>query len=237
MFSLLIGLTIAFILVHVAVVSATDMTFRDAFRVSRSVAAAVLSALGFFAIAYWHQHAPSAYVLPTPDALATSLLAFPLAHFLADFFILSHAWQKHREVPRNDLLIHHGLGVIAGYLTYTYSVGAPMFLLLFSTELMPVSTGMTAIGDWLHKPLLQRVGAWLRIVVLVGWRMPLWAWLGRQTLIAMATPSSADAMAVHRLTMGFLCTIIALDLYWTYKSWRALRPKPTKADLDEVGEV
>ena len=217
--------TLLFILAHLAVTQVTKLPFREAFRIARAGAAVVLTGVGFYTLYQWLPFASTTYVLPTPDPFATTLVAIPLAHFAADFVLMPMGWFLERERPRPDLLIHHGAAVTTALLTLRFTIAAPLYLLLLTTELRPITTGLSAIGVWLGRPAIDRLGSWARLIVLLVWRVPFWTWIGWGGISGLMTADSFETRAVYFICAFFTAVTMTLDIYWIYKSYKALRRK------------
>jgi len=221
---LLVGGSAAwFLALHFAVERRSGEPFKSAFRLSRGLASIVLSALGFFSLVHFSAHAGTVYVLPSPDPLALALVALPIGHFVADFILLAYAFLRDRDRPRFDLIVHHGLGLVAAALTLALPIAAPLYLLLFTTEMMPVTTGLSALGTLRGKPSWERLGARLRLAVLLLWRIPLWLWVGHSIArnLLYAHPAH-QARVIYEFSASFLLVTLSLDAHWTLQSLRAL---------------
>jgi hypothetical protein len=223
MLALFLLSTATFLAAHAGVAHATGASFRDNFRLARGLAALLLSVIGFFTLVRWYDFAGSSYTLLTPDPLADKLLMVPFGHFAADFLLLTWGWFTVRERPRRDLIFHHLVGVAAGVATVRYAVATPLYLLLLTTEIMPVTTGISAYGAWAGHPRIERTGAWARLAVLVIWRLPFWSWVGGSTFLHwLYNEGAPDALAAYILAATFSTMTLSLDVYWTYKSWEAV---------------
>ncbi len=151
-------------------------------------------------------------------------MQIPIGHFAADFFLLAWGWFTARAPPRRDLLVHHALGLVAALLTLAYPIAAPLYLVLFTTELMPITTALSAparsgaglgsnrwaraCGSWCCSPGASRSGS---------------GWAGRILRAARAGGLSHDARIVYLFSASFLVVTLGLDAFWTWLSLQALR--------------
>jgi hypothetical protein len=216
-----------FLALHSTVEKVTGEPFSSAFRLGRGLASLLLTTLGFYALFAYRAAWSTAYVLSAPDAWATQLTMIPMGHFLADFILMGYGLIVAGSKPRKDLCVHHLLGLVAGAATLRYPIAAPQYLLLFTAEMMPVTTGVTAYGAYRGAPWLERLGARLRLAVLVGWRIPLWLWVAAQIgwVVSVGHPSE-DQKTIYTVGAAFLVVTLSLDTFWTLQSARALRRVP-----------
>jgi len=220
----LLASTLCFVGLHLAVARLTLQPFGAVFRLARGLASVVLSALGFFALVHFGAHWQTVYVLQAQDPLATALVMVPTGHFIADFALLAYGSFSARAAPRTDLMLHHALGLVAAMLTLRFPIAAPLYLVLFTTELMPITSALSALGALRADVRLQRLGARLRLIVLLAWRIPLWLWVGAQTALVLHKGGlSREARVVYAFSSFFLLITLSLDAYWTALSLRALR--------------
>lgn len=214
--------TVGFLVLHTIVEPWSRSPFEVAFRLTRGVASVLLTIIGFFMLFYAYPLWPDAWVIHQRDGVAAACITFALGHFVADFFLLAWGRLWHGEPARLDLIVHHALGMVGGGLALYLRVAQELFVLMYTAELMPVTTAMSAVGALRSNQTLERLGARLRLVTLIGWRMPMWAVIG--TLSAcnlMRDPDSLRATALW-LTLLFLTVLVTLDITWIRKSLRAL---------------
>lgn len=195
-----------------------------AFALSRGIAAAVLTVLGAAALVDALPMWPVAFLYhhEAGDWMRTGLLVV-YGHLLSDFLWMGWSRWRHGIVPRKDLIIHHGLGVLAyGYALYV-EVGYAIALIAMITELMPVTSGYGALGKALGRPGMVDAAARWRLKVLVGLRLPVWLMLFalvNRAIFAGAVPEGlGPAFAV---AYSGLVGLMALDVYWIRKSRVAL---------------
>lgn len=220
---ILVTSTAGFLVLHTIVEPLTRAPFEVAFRLTRGVASVLLTFIGFFMLFYAYSLWPEAWVIQQRDGVAAACITFALGHFVADFFLLAWGRLWHGEPARLDLIAHHALGMVGGSLALYLRVAQELFVLMYTAELMPVTTAMSAIGALRANKALERLGAQLRLVTLLGWRMPMWAVIGVLTVYNLLSgPDPLRATALW-LTLLFLSVLITLDVTWIRKSFRALR--------------
>lgn len=226
--------TSAFLTLHAAVAAATRAPFQEAFRVTRGIASVGLAAIGFAVMIGARDLAPLAWIVPERGPLAPALIQVALRHFIADALLLAWGARRHGERPRPDLIAHHVLGGIGGGLALALHVAQELYLVLFTSELMPVTTGLSAIGALRGSAALEALGARLRLGVLLGWRLPLWALLAALFVANLASGPDPLRRTALLLCLGLLVPLVALDASWVRKSLRALRRSPGPADADRA---
>ena len=195
-----------------------------AFALSRGVAAAVLTVLGFAALAdalpMWR--VAFLYRHEAGDWMRLGLQVV-YAHLLSDFLWMAWSRWRHGIVPRKDLIIHHGLGVLAyGYALYI-EVGYAIALIAMITELMPVTSGYGALGKALGRPGMVDAAARWRLKVLVGLRLPVWLALFALVNRAVFAGDVPDGLGpAFGVAYAGLIGLMTLDVYWIRKSRAAL---------------
>jgi hypothetical protein len=217
----------AVLAIHAGVAARTGLGFADAFKLSRGLASLGLAALGFFALLRWSPAWwATAWVTSSPDPLAVTLVQIPVGHFLGDFALM--AWGRAREGSaarlRPDLVAHHGLGLFAAGTVIAWPIAAPLYLVLFTTELMPVTTALAGLATLRKSRGLTRAAVRGRVLVLLGWRLPLWLWLAVRFFGLWADGAFVgDRRAVYGFSSVFLVIMLGLDALWLRGAVRALR--------------
>lgn len=210
--------------VHFALERGARLPFATAFKIGRGVASVGMTAIGFYALVRYIALLPRCYVAHQgDDATARALTLVIMGHFVADFVLVGWG-QLQRVRPRPDLVIHHALGLFAASMVLRLEAGHALYLGLFTTEMMPVTTAVGALGLAIGRPSWERAAQGLRLAVLLAWRIPLWfviAYLVWKNLDA--GPADAVLRAVYHFSSAFLVITLSLDAFWTYKSWQALR--------------
>lgn len=203
--------------------SRTD-DFHARFKLLRGVASVLLTAIGFFALIHWREFWPQCYMTRhTGDTLAYTLLFVLVGHFLADFLLLGYGWTRYRAKPRPDLIIHHALGVFAAGTVMYYDIGHALYLVLMTTEMMPVTGGIAALGALLQRPRLERLGSELRLATLLLWRMPLWIAVGVLCWQSLPNPAEPILAIGYKFSLAFLVLTLSLDGFWIVQCVKALR--------------
>lgn len=228
--------TVICVALHAIVAQTTSLGFAEAFRIARSGAAAALTGLGFYALIHWSPYVTTSYVLEAPDSFATALMGIPLGHFAADFLLMAYGWVTERSKPRKDLVVHHLAALGAAALTLRWSIAVPYYLILLTTEMMPVTTGLSGIGSWLQRRDVILAADRARLGVLIGWRVPFWACVLTGAVLGLWREAAhPDAPWVYLWAAIFTMVTLSLDAYWIRKSWLALRRHAREADA--IAEV
>lgn len=215
--------TAGFLAIHIAATRIAPENPR-AFAISRAAAAALLTVLGMFALvdalpmwetAFLYRHEPD-------DWMRLGLTAI-FAHMLSDFVWI--AWSRWRFgiVPRKDLVIHHGLGLIVYGTALAIEIGYAFALITMITEVMPVTSGYGAIGKVVGRPEMVESSARWRLRVLIFLRFPVWLALFAlicRVLILGLVPDGL--MPAFIIAFCALIAVMGLDRYWVGKSRAAL---------------
>ncbi len=192
--------------------------------VSRGWAALCLVALGLGTLIGARRLWRLAFVdFRPPGDPAFLIVFFILGHLIADFIWLAYGWRVRQSRPRADLLAHHLLGVVACGLALWLHCAPLLVGVVLITELMPVVSGLHAWARLGRNIALQRLAARLRLLTLVGLRIPVWAFfLWRAIPLALGDRGGVEVVAIYPLVIAAVLCVLALDLRWTRMSWRAL---------------
>ncbi len=207
---------IFFLLLHAAIQRQTRETFLVAFKLGRGIASIILSSIGFYALFHWWGLASAGFMgRHAGDIPAHLLVQFIFGHFIADFILLAWGWWRERAKPRPDLVIHHGLGLFAIAVVNHYTIGHALFLVLFTTEMMPVTSGLAGWAALKKNLQLERQAQKLRLAVLMLWRVPLWFVIGALMIynLLMLTPDPLLAVG-YSFSLAFLVVTLSLDSFW-----------------------
>lgn len=219
-----VAATLFFLAVHIAVAGRPGMPYRAGLTVSRGIAAVVLTAAGVWAVVAAWELWPLAFIShEPPGAPAYLLIHLALGHLLADFLWLGYGAWRHGERPRPDLVIHHALGLLVCAVVFAWRMAPFAVGLALTAEVMPVTSG---VGGWARHTANARLAGFaqrLRLVVLLGWRLPLWTAIGLVVLHLVASGEAPSLRRIHYLALVLVPAIIALDVYWSVRSWQALR--------------
>jgi hypothetical protein len=175
----------------------------------------LLVSLGLAALIDGADHWRSAFVYrhQNGDWMDLALLAV-YGHLVADciWMVAGTLWFGMRI--RRDLLIHHGLGLIAfGFALYLH-VGYAIALIAMTTEVLPVTTGLGALGKHLNLSSLVDVAERLHFHVLAWFRVPLWSLLLLLTIDVLLDNRADDLYLAFVVVASGLVLLIMLDLYW-----------------------
>jgi hypothetical protein len=218
------GATIAVSVALVTIAHRLGSGYPQAFRLMRGAVSLVLTLLGFFALFHWWDIAKDGYVTREVDPLAMVLAGIPMGHFAGDLLLMVFASVRGLDSTRKDLVAHHITGMLASALVLFYPIAAPLFLCMFTTEMMPMTTGIVSWAELAGNRLWVRRGMWARLATLVLWRTPFWSWSAylvfSNLLAADCTP---DQRVVFACSGAFLGVGFVLDSIWTRKCLKALR--------------
>ena len=218
------GATIAVSVALVTIAHRLGSGYPQAFRLMRGAVSLVLTLLGFFALFHWWDIAKDGYVTGEVDRLAMVLAGIAMGHFVGDLLLMIFAARRGLDSTRKDLVAHHITGLLATSLVLFYPIAAPLFLIMFTTEMMPMTTGVVSWAELAGSPVWVRRGMWARLATLVLWRAPFWSWSSylvfSNLLAADCTP---DQRVVFACSGSFLGVAFVLDSIWTRKCLKALR--------------
>lgn len=223
MWTSLLLYTAFFVVLHVIAQWAITKNYHRAFKISRGVAAAILTLIGFAALFtslghwreafLWHQDPANGGL----DWWMWQGVLLVVGHFVSDFLWM--AWGLRSGIrPRADLVLHHAVGLGAFSYALSINIGYSLCLIVMMSELMPVSTGL---AGWSQHKKDDKLHAWAsrtRLLVLVWQRRPLWLALAALTArpIVMGEVPDGFGVAYGIAAVGFT-TLIFLDKYWIAK--------------------
>lgn len=194
-------------------------------KISRGFASLVLSLVGFYtlylAFPFWRK----AFIIqhPPEDVFFHALVYGLMGHFLADFFWLAYGYSAEKSKPRMDLIIHHVFGfLVCAYALYL-NVGYQMIGVGMTAEMMPVTTGIHSLGQILKKKSLERFSVYLRLLVLLAWRLPLWIFVFSVLLREFFTGNTRiELQNIYPICFVICLFMIGLDCYWSRSCLKSL---------------
>jgi hypothetical protein len=207
-----------FLALHVLALARVEPVYPRAFKLSRAVAALLLTVLGVAALiaAAPQWRAAFLYRHEDGDWMRQGVLAV-CGHWLADFAWMTVGWRRFRVAPRHDLILHHLLGLVAFGVALVLEVGYALALVTMVTELLPVTTGLDAWSKRIASPGLGAAATRARLHVLAWLRLPLWLALLALVLHVLVRGDPGELRAAFVLTAAGLVCLIALDAYWFRK--------------------
>ncbi|MBC8368624.1 MAG: hypothetical protein H8E25_01370 [Planctomycetes bacterium] len=209
-----------FMLLHVVFLNLPKANYTRAMKLSRGVAAVILSVVGFYGLFADLGQWRSAFIFhhTAGDALESKLhfcMLICMGHFVADLLWLVLGKMRYGVALRRDLIIHHVIGIIAFGYALHHEIAYVACLITMASEVMPVTTGIGAYGQRVQNMDIVRSANRWRLKLLVWWRVPLWATmaiLSVRTLIFGAYPQ--DLFVAYILsTCGFV-GLLLLDRFW-----------------------
>ena len=214
----LLGATLFFTLLHALALSSVEPVFPRAFKLSRGAAAAILTAIGVAALLSSLDQWQNAFLYrhEEGDWMRIGLLAV-LGHLIADFLWMAVGKWRYGVQPRADLVIHHGLGVIAFSAALYLRIGYAIALITMITEILPVTTGINAWGKRIAAPALVDAADRARLHVLAWLRLPLWGALFVLVVMALVQGATGGVQIAYWLACAGLVGLVTLDLYWMQK--------------------
>jgi len=160
-----------------------------------------------------HWHSAFVYTHEKGDWMRLGLLAV-YGHLIADLVWMAVGRLRLGVHTRVDLIIHHIVGLTAfGFALYLH-VGYAIALLTMVAEVLPVSTGLTALGKRIDSPTLIDAGQRLCLHVLAWIRLPLWALLFFLAIDVLRDGRAGDLYWVFMVVAFALIALITLDLCW-----------------------
>lgn len=216
---------LAFLGMHWALWRWLEKDYVLAFRMSRGVAALVLTALGFAGLVdAWPQRHLGFLYEHGPDDWMIVGVSIAYGHLLADMVSMAYGRWGLGIAPRMDLVAHHLLGLLAYGISMALGIGHALVLVSLASELMPTCTGLEAWGRHLGRPSWERAGAGLRLWILLGWRLPLWLFTVAMLVRTVVSDELAAGMGtIVTFVLACLVTLIGLDVYWVRKCAAAAR--------------
>lgn len=224
LFLLLSLYTAVFVAVHAWFLFGINPDYHRSFKMSRGIAAAILTGIGLAAAVVGIQHWDQAYLYHhDPSSSLGDLwmwhgMLVVSAHLISDFVWMLYGRISRGIIPRADLVIHHGVCLLAFSYALWKDVGFAVCLIALVSELMPVTSGVGGWGQHTNRPDLIEKSNVARLRVLIWWRRPLWfimAFLtGRAILIGKVEEGLEIAFGIA--AVGFT-TLIFLDKYWIKK--------------------
>jgi len=228
---------LCFLGLHVLLWRTREADYERAFKMARGVAALTLTVVGFAgligALPHWnvgflYEHAPGDWMIVG--------VSIAYGHLLADFASMAYGRFVLRKPQRADLVAHHALGLLAYGVSMHMGLGHALVLISLASEIMPCCTGLEAWGRHLGKPQWEVFAARLRLRVLVGWRLPLWAAVVTLLVRAVALDTLAPELhAVAYFVLACLVPLVGLDVYWVRKCVDAARRREAAASPSHPG--
>ncbi len=214
----LAGFTAFFTLLHVIAIANVEPVYARAFKLSRGIAAAVLTTLGVLALidALPQWRSAFLYVHEEGDWMRYGVYCI-YGHLLSDFIWMAVGRWRFGIKPRADLIIHHALGLLGFGAALYLHVGYALALITMITELMPVTTGISALGKRIAVPALVDGSEKARLHVLVWLRLPLWLTLLTLTATVLALGTPGSLLPAYLVAFGGLAGLVLLDVYWVGK--------------------
>lgn len=208
-----------FVSLHLGLWRWREPDYNRAFRMSRGFAAVVLTVLGViglvdavdsFEIGFLYRHDPGGWML--------GAVCMAYGHLIADCLSMLYGRVALGIRPRNDLVAHHALALLAYGISMSIGVGHALVLVTLASEAMPCCSGLEAWGKHLSSARMVKAGSKGRLAILVFWRLPLWALVMSmlaRTAVAGEVPD--DLVIVWIFAMTALVPLICLDIYWVRK--------------------
>jgi len=220
------AITVVFTLIHAWMHRSVERDFNRAFKLSRGIAAMVLTAVGFLGLAWAYSDWRQAFIVHHDEGnLLIWGVIIAYGHLMSDFIWMGWGRAAHGIRPRKDLLFHHGLGAVAYAYAMQLEVGYGMVMVTLASEIMPCFTGLEAFGKYKDDTAIQHTAARARLLVLMFWRIPLWAGSLALCIWNHSTGGYApDLRFVFQFATACLVLLLSLDLYWLKKclpAWRA----------------
>ncbi|KAA3606691.1 MAG: hypothetical protein DWQ01_16885 [Planctomycetota bacterium] len=214
----LLGFTAFFLILH-AVAMRWESAWPRAFKLSRGMAAFLLTVLGFAALMAGFEHWPQAFLYhhPEDDWMRLGLLVV-MAHLLSDFLWMGVGTYRHGITQRRDLIVHHGVGIVAYAFALHLRVGYALSLVAMTTELMPVTTGLHALGKKMSWDGVVQLSDRARLYLLIGFRLPVWVILFVLVSRVLFLGEPGDLALPFSVALAGTIGLICLDVYWIRKA-------------------
>lgn len=211
--------TLLFTLTHVWVWRRVEPDLTCAFKLSRGLAALVLTGLGFAGLVAGRVHWQQGYLYRhEPGDWMEIAVAIVYGHFLSDLIWMAFTRLKFGAPQRVDLLLHHLIGMVAFGIALHLRAGYAIALLAMASELLPCCTALDALGKHRGSTRLEHFAKRARLGVLVFWRIPLWGFMLAMLVRTVATGQVEPGLEFgSRVAMACLALLLALDVYWIRK--------------------
>jgi len=221
--------TAAFTLVHFWMLGRVEGGYPRAFKLSRGIAAVILTLIGFAGLILALPEWRDAFLVHQGegDELLRWGVIISYGHLLSDFVWMAYGKSRFQITPRRDLIFHHGLGAAAFAYALHIEVGYGMVMLAMATEVMPCFTGLEAFGKHKRSASIQRLAARARLLVLAFWRIPLW--LSALVLCVWNLSEGSypdDLHFVFQFSTACVIMLLCLDSYWMRKCIPAWHEPP-----------
>lgn len=223
--TIFLGAFAFFMAVHVGIGRWSQRAFHVDLKLSRGIAALLLSIMGFWGLANYFDAWRYAFLIPNdPDSLLGACVLIILGHMFADFAWLAIGARYYNSKPRQDLIIHHIVVVIGCFCCYYLDVGYLFAVVGMSTELMPVTTGLGSLGRVLDNERLEIASMRLRLVVLWFWRIPVWLLVLSVLSWEVMTGNMRAALGMaYPIAIVACLGLVGMDIYWSRQSLKALQ--------------
>jgi hypothetical protein len=220
--------TAFFLLFHLWIERRTrrvGVPFHVALKISRGIASVFLVLVGFSTLfAYWEEWRLLFLEVDPARWVPLRLVLFITGHLVADMIWLAWGLWGRGSRPRQDLVVHHVVGLAACGAALHYELGYLLVAIAMTTELMPVATGLGGWGkarDDLH---LEEWAARLSLAALFLWRIPFWLfilWMTVSGRVAAALPGLPGPIAY--IILAVASALVLMDAFWSRKIWQGLR--------------
>lgn len=204
---------------------------------SRSMAAFLLVVLGFSALWLWWPLWRQAFLIVEPEGASSGrFVAVLAAHLVADHLWLMYG-RFRGETVRTDLVLHHLLGMIGCAAAWYLGVGYTLIAVVLTTEMLPVAAGFLAWARANDDAAGQRLAQALGLTVLVGWRLPCWAFLAVMVSDLWRVGNGGVPRYIYPIALVAVVILIAMDLLWARGYLRLLRRPLGRAEVPELAAL
>lgn len=205
-------------MLHLLALGRVEPEYPRAFKLSRGAAAAILTAIGLAALVGAWPEWRSAFLYRHFDGdwMRYGLLCV-YGHLLSDFIWMAVGAWRFGVKPRKDLILHHAMGLVGFGAALWLKVGYALALITMVTEVMPVTTGLNALGKRLSSQALMDAAEKARLHLLVWLRLPLWLTLFVLVCMVLAIGNPGDLLPAYLVACVGLAGLVGLDLYWVGK--------------------
>jgi hypothetical protein len=222
-----------FLAIHLAVARISGQRFRRSLKLSRGIAATILVATGAATLVRWWPLWNRTFIALHTDPVETWPVAVFAGHLAADLAWLLGGRVFLEARAARDLVIHHLLGIAGCVAAVVFGAGYALIGVVLLSEVLPVLTGLGALARTWRLENLEHWVLRASLAAIVGFRIPLWLFLGT-TLIASLATGTAGAIhhAVAPIALPGLALVLVLDLYWIRSYRRLLADFPRRGVPD-----
>lgn len=219
----LLGSIAACLLLHLIVHKFSGRPFAVNLKLSRGIMALLMVVAALYVLWRHFDLWPKIFLVEQPGLSLTSYLVSAFfGHLLADLVWLGFGLRFGAR-PRLDLIVHHVLGVIMCAVAFHFEAGYILIMVSLVSEILPVVTGISGMGEALGRTAVKRLSAWLGLLAILVVRLPLWGFFFVRILILMRTGQTVASLNwIYSFGLAILLAVSLLEVFWIRSYLRSL---------------